>query len=129
MIDPMNMPQMPMQGPQGPSPVTKNLSALNPNDASLMAASGQISPDMSIRDFFQKQGIDVDGPVTQLVDFAKKQVQNANPINKMRNIASEASLKPGGAPPTMPGAKPMVAPPSAPAPSGMEGLLNRLGGK
>jgi hypothetical protein len=94
-----------------------------------MGASGQVSPDMTIRDFFQKQGIDVDGPVTQLVDFAKKQVANANPLTKMRNIAADTSLKPGGGPPTMPGVKPMQAPPSQPGPQGMEGLLNRLGGK
>jgi len=130
----MSDPRMPPQGmpqgapPQGPSPVMKNLSVLNAKDANLIGSSG-MSPDMSVRDFLAQQGIDVDGPVTQLVEMAKKQSQNANPMNKMRNIANDAGLKPGGQPPTMPGVKPMVAPPGQPAPAGMEGLLNKLGGR
>jgi hypothetical protein len=106
----------------------KNLSVFNPKDANLIGSSG-MSPDMSVRDFLAQQGIDVDGPVTQLVEMAKKQAMNANPMNKMRNIANDAGLKPGGQPPTMPGVKPMVAPPGQPAPAGMEGLLNKLGGR
>ena len=84
----------------------------------------------SIQSSMAKVAIHIGEPSFTAKDTkAKKQVQNANPINKMRNIAADASFKPGGGPPTMPGVKPMVAPPSAPAPQGMEGLLNRLGGK
>lgn len=126
MSNAMPMPQgMP---PGGGSPVEKNLSVLNPADAQLQFASGQITPDMTIRDFFSKQGIDVDGPVSQLTDFISKQQQNANPVNKMRNIAADTALQKGGGPQTMPGVKPMVAPPGQPSPAGMEGLMNRLGG-
>lgn len=128
---PQGMPPQgqPMGGGRQPSPMMKNLSVLNPKDANLMANSGQMSPDMSVRDFLAQQGVDVDGPVTQLVDLAKKQASNANPMNKMRNMSADASLKPGGQPPTMPGVKPMVAPPGQPSPAGMEGLLNKLGGR
>lgn len=129
MSDPMPPQGQPMSGGRQPSPMMKNLSVLNPKDANLMANSGQFSPDMTVRDFLSQQGVDVDGPVTQLVELAKKQTANANPMNKMRNMAADASLKPGGQPPTMPGVKPMVAPPGQPSPAGMEGLLNKLGGK
>jgi len=135
MSDPMPLktgapPQgMPMAGGRGPSPLEKNLSVFNPTDAALMGVSGKMSPNMTVRDFLAQQGIDVEGPVTQLVQLAQKHAENANPMNKMRNIAADASLKPGGQPPTMPGVKPMVAPPGQPSPAGMEGLLNKLGGR
>lgn len=130
-MPPQGMPPQgnPMSGGRQPSPIMKNLSVLNPKDANLIGSSGQFSPDMTVRDFLAQQGIDVDGPATQLVEMAKKQSANANPMNKMRNIAADTGLKPGGQPSTMPGVKPMVAPPGQPAPSGMEGLLNKLGGR
>jgi hypothetical protein len=119
----------PMGGGRQPSPLMKNLSVLNPKDANLMGVSGQFSPDMTVRDFLGQMGIDVDGPASQLVEMAKKQAQNANPLNKMRNMAADTSLKPGGQPQTMPGVKPMVAPPGQPSPAGMEGLLSKMGGR
>ena len=108
--------------------VMRNLSPMNPADLSLMAASGNFGPDTTIREAFSKVGIDVDGPMTQLADYVQKMKQNANPLNKVRNIAADTALQRGGQPPTQPGVKPMVASPGQPAPSGMEGLLNRLGG-
>jgi hypothetical protein len=122
--------QIPPNSPPGSmgSAVDKNLSMLNQGDVALQMASGQITPDMTIRDFFKGKGIDVDGPLSQLMDFMGKQKENANPINKMRNIAADTALQRGGGPQTQPGVKPMVAPPVQPAPAGMEGLMNRLGG-
>jgi hypothetical protein len=120
---------MPMSGGRQPGAVEKNLSVFNPTDAALMGSSGKMSPNMTVRDFLAQQGVDVEGPVTQLVELAKRQVGNADPMTKMRNISADASLKPGGQPQTMPGVKPMVAPPGQPAPAGMEGLLNKLGGR
>ena len=126
---------MPPGGPQGgpqrpPSPVEKNLSVLNPQDAQLQMASGQITPDMTVRDFLAQQGVDVDGPISQLAGFLDRQQQNANPINKMRNIAADTALQKGGSP--MPAGKPGAAPgPQAaqPAPGGLQGLMGRLGGR
>ena len=131
MGDPMSVPQSPPppQGPPGQSPVNKNLSVLNPADAQLQFASGQVTPNMTIREFLAKQGIDVDGPISQLQGFLEKQQQNANPINKMRNISADTALQKGGGPQSMPGVKPMVAPPGQPSPAGMEGLMNKLGGR
>lgn len=114
--------------PPRKSPVGDNLSVLNPEDAKLQMASGQVRPDMTVREFFESKGIDVDGPITQLTDFFNKQKQNADPLAKMRNIAADTALQKGGQPPMMPGVKPMVAPPGQPAPAGMEGLLGKLGG-
>jgi hypothetical protein len=102
----------------------KNLSAANPADIGAMA--GGIRPDMTVAEYLGKMGIDVNGPVTQLIQFAQKQVQNANPLTKMRNIAADTALQPGGQPGPMPGPRPMVQPPGQPAPSGIEGLLSRL---
>lgn len=113
----------PMSGAVG-----KNLSALTPGGAAAMAAANPASPNMTVRDYLAKLGINVDGPVQQLIDFAQKQQENANPINRIRNIAADTALQKGGQPPTRPGVKPMVQPPGQPSPSGMQGLLNRLGG-
>jgi len=123
-------PGMPQQRPGGgmPSPVMKNLSPMNPADLSLMAASGNFLPNTTIREAFSKVGIDVDGPLSQLTDYMQKMKQNANPIDKVRNIAADTALQRGGQPQQMPGVKPMVTPPGQPAPAGMEGLINRLGG-
>lgn len=63
-------------------------SMLNPTDLAAIKQEGEITPDMSIRDFFQTQGIDVDGPVSQLVEWNMKQIENADPLNKMKAIAS-----------------------------------------
>ena len=120
--------QLPPSSPPMGSAVDNNLSSLNPADVSLQMASGQITPDMTIADYFKGKGIDVNGPVSQLFDYMDKQKQNANPITKMRNIAADTALQKGGQPPIQPGVKPMVMPPGQPAPSGMEGLMNRLGG-
>jgi hypothetical protein len=127
-LPPNNPPGMPGGNAMPPSPVLKNLSMLNPNDAVMMKASGMVTPKTTVREFFEQQGVDVDGPVTQLSDLAKRQIANNDPLTKMKNIAADTALQKGGQPPTMPGVKPMVAPPGQPAPSGMEGLMNRLGG-
>jgi hypothetical protein len=118
-----------MPGRGKPSPVNDNLSSLNPEDAKLQFASGQIRPDMTIREFFQGKGIDVDGPISQLTDFLGQQKQMADPMMKMRKIAADTALQKGGQPPTMPGVKPMVSPPDQPSPAGLQGLMNRMGGQ
>ena len=106
--------------------VMKNLSPMNPADKKLMAT--QLSPDMTVREWLGKMGVDVDGPVTQLVEMGQRMQKNANPLEKMKSISADASLKQGGQPPTMPGVKPMVQPPGRPAPAGLEGIVNKLGG-
>jgi hypothetical protein len=86
-----------------------------------MAGEGRFNEKMTVRDALQELGIDVDGPVTQLTEFAQKQTQNATVPGKMKNIASmgqPAPPPPGGMGPA-PG-------PQGPPPS-LEGLMNMQG--
>jgi len=101
--------------------VMQNKSIFNPVDSSMMAQGGEITPDMTVREYFAKLGVDVEGPISQLVDMAKDQMQKGNPINKMKSIAGgpTSGMKPGmGQPPQMPQGRVPEAP-------GMEGLLKR----
>lgn len=127
-------PQGPMGQPPmgGPSAVEKNMSIFNPKDFAILFTQIRNNPEMPVRDFLMKLGIDVDGPVAQITEWLTKSVENVSPLGAMKNISAaaggDAALGPGGQPPTMPGRKPMVQPPGRPAPAGMEGLLNKLGG-
>ena len=104
MSDPMNM-------------INENRSMFNPTDASMMAQEGSMNPNMSIREFFATKGVDVEGPVSQLIEMAKGEMQKADPMNKMKAIAGGP---PQGQAPQMPqGRGPQPAP-------GMDGLLKQM---
>lgn len=101
-------------------------SIFNPADAAMMKTRGDVTAQMTIRDFLQKEGLNVDGPLTQLVDYAKTQLKNASPVGKAQEIG-------GGMPPA---GGPMGGPPMAPAggpppggmpPGGQPGLSGLLG--
>lgn len=79
----------------------ENKSFFNPTDLAGMAGKQEITPDMTIRQFFESQGMDVEGPITQLVEWQKSQMQKADPLNKMKAIAGKggANMQPGGMPP------------------------------
>lgn len=108
----------------------KNMSIFNPTDMAAMATPGhpgQVDPQKTtIREFFGGFGVDVDGPVIQLIDFTNKQVDNANPIKKMQNIAG-TSPEPMG-PPTAGPAMANRMPQGAPTNASLEGLVGQLGG-
>jgi len=101
-----------------------NRSVFNPVDASVMAQEGEISPDMTVREYFAKLGVDVEGPVSQLIDMAKDQMQKADPLNKMKSIAGGPTPgpkmgQPGiGQPPQMPQGR-------APEAPGLGGLIKQ----
>ena len=95
--------------PQG-DPIRDNMSMANPADLALMQKEGGMSRNMSVRDFLSSKGIDVDGPISQLEEFGKKQIQNSTMMGKAKSIGPS----PGGAP---------GAPPPAAPPGGMEQLL------
>jgi hypothetical protein len=84
-----------MGDPGAKENVKSNMSIFNPVDIAAMKTPGnpgQIDPQTTtIREFFDQQGVDVDGPLVQLVRFAQNQRQKANPINKMQGIAQGAS--------------------------------------
>lgn len=102
-----------------------NLSTMNPADIGALksqAAGGQgpmagVSENTTIREFFGKIGIDVDGPVTQLKQFADSELSKADPLNKAEALAGG----PGGAPPMPPGPRPGAGP-AGPMPEGAPGI-------
>lgn len=108
--------------------INDNKSMFNPTDVAGMATNGEITPDMTIRQFFESQGMDVDGPVTQLVEWQMSQMNKADPLNKMKAIAGQggANTQPTGAPPAPPGGLPMGNQP--PGGAGIAGLKAALQG-
>jgi hypothetical protein len=108
-----------------------NASMFNPVDIAGMKSPGHpmhVDPQKTtIRDYFKQQGVDVDGPVIQLVKFAQDQAGKANPINKMQNIAEQG----GGGVPVPPGGQmrpPQGGPGGSPGGGGLESLMREMGG-
>lgn len=77
-----------MPGMNGTDSIEQNMSMLNPTDLTMMAQEKKFTGGMTIGDFLGKLGMSPEDPVEKLFDFGKKQVQNANPLNKAKNIAS-----------------------------------------
>jgi len=115
-------------GAQGQDPIKSNMSMFNPTDLAAAKASGEYNSQMTVRQVFEKLGVDVDGPATQLMELAKKQTQNANPLTKMRNIAASGQNS-GPAPAPMPGAGGAPPPGTTPPPAGGGGLGALLKGR
>lgn len=93
------------------NPVMKNRSIFNPMDLASMKQGGEFSDmgSMTVSDVLVKMGIDPNGPAQQLVEFGRKQVENADMVGKMQNIASDTT---GGEEPPV-------------EDTGLEGLLAR----
>lgn len=91
-------------------PIRKNMSFANPMDLAMMKKEGAFTQGMTVNEALQKLGIDPNGPVEQLVEFGKKQVENGDMVGKMQNIAADSQ----GAIPEEPASTP-----------GLEGLLRR----
>lgn len=93
-----------MGNPRASENVKENMSVYNPVDIAAMKTPGNpgyVDPESTtIRDFFAQKGVDVDGPVSQLIKFAQGERKKANPIQKMQGIAGGAEK--GGAFPGMP---------------------------
>jgi len=109
-------------------------SMFNPTDMASKVSRGAIGPNTTIREFLGQQGIDVDGPISQLAKGIGDQLRKANPLNKMKAMGGAGAPQPRmpspgasamqGAPPQGPG---MGAPSTPPASGGMEGLMSKLG--
>lgn len=115
-----------------PNAITSNLSAINPADAGLMAQSGTINKNMTVKDWIENVlRIPITAPVTELIGALKSQVQNRNMAGKAKSMGQSA---PQSAPMQRPqGMAPQGAPPR-PAPSapqgggGVSGLMNAMRG-
>jgi len=105
---------------------------LNPTDMAQKVSRGDVSQQMTVRDFLAQMGVDVDGPVSQLAQALQKQSQMANPLNKIRMAGGRgapAPMPPRGAAPV--GRPPMVPPPGAPSGGGggIADLIGKMGGR
>lgn len=80
--------------PMGADPLAEQQSMLNPTDLTMMAQEGNFSKEMTIGDFLGKLGMSPDDPVQKLFEFGKKQVQNASPMNKAKNMARNMGNQP-----------------------------------
>ena len=76
------------------APQLPNESMLNPMDLAKKAQMGEIRPGMTIRELFERMGVDVDGPIEQLQGAIQSQAQNATMLGKIRG----APQSPAGAP-------------------------------
>ena len=97
--------QSPLPGGPGLESKVKGMrSIMNPADVSMMKQDGDIDPNMTVIEFLEQMGIDPQGPASQFKDFAMKQMENANPLNKMKGLAG------GGSPPGVPPGAPQGLP-------------------
>ena len=125
--------QPPSAGGPSPSPqVDPTDSAFNATDVAKNARIGRITPDMTIREYFQVNGMDVDrNTVADLAQWAQKQAQQRTTLGKIQS-AGASPLPSGGPPPRMPAGQgapsPMGGGPTPPA-GGMEGIMRKLGGR
>jgi len=105
------LPQGPQEGAGALENFKKNRSLANPLDLAMMQQEGSISPDSTIAEFFQSTfGLDVNtDTITDMIQATKKNIQNADPVKKMGNIAQGAG--PGMGQPAPP---PQGAPPGPP---------------
>ena len=100
-------------------------SIFNPQDLGRDVSEGRLDMNRTtIRQFFQQRGLDVDGPVSQLIPWAQKQAQNATPLGKMQGATQAAPAPAMGRTGAMPGAKPMVQQPSG---GGLADLMKQVG--
>jgi hypothetical protein len=75
--------------------INRNMSIFNPADNAAMKQMGAGNiQGKTVADVLATFGISPDDPAEKLVQFGKQQMQNANPLNKMKNIARDAGNTP-----------------------------------
>ena len=124
MSDPMR-PPMPGGAPQGNPLQTmrQNESVLNPTDMAMKGARGEVRPDMTIREFYQTLGLDVDrNTMKDLGAALAQQGKNANPMNKVQAMAGGG--RPMGGPPGM--GRPQMPPQGGGAPPDLDAIMGRM---
>ena len=112
----------PAPGPQDvQSKLQGSMSMFNPTDAAMMKK--QIDPKMTLRQFFESQGYNVD--TTTLIQFAQDQAQKAQPVNKAKAMGGQPlSQSPGQ--PSMGMGSPSAAPVGGPQEPSLGGALKGM---
>jgi len=115
-------PGRPAPGPQDVQQrLQGSMSMLNPTDAAMMKK--QIDPKMTLRQFFESQGYDVD--TTTLIQFAQDQMQKAQPMNKARAMSGQPPM-PMGSPAGSPPAAPVGGPQEPDLGGALKGMRNQM---
>lgn len=83
-----------MNNGMGGDPIADNMSMMNPTDLTMMAQEKRFTKGMTIGDMLNKFGLTPDDPIEKLAEVGKQQVKNANPLNKAKNMANQASPTP-----------------------------------
>ena len=101
-------------------------SPLNGPDAAMMKKSGQVNPEGTFGEFMESSfGIQWEDPMQTAMGKLKGAAQNATPMGKVKSMAGNAGMQPGGMPrPGMP-EKPM---PQGRPPAVGGGLESLMGG-
>ena len=112
----------PAPGPQDvQAKLQGSMSMFNPTDAAMMKK--QIDPKMTLRQFFESQGYNVD--TTTLIQFAQDQAQKAQPVNKAKMMGGQPPGQPSGQPPMGMGSPP-AAPVGGPQEPSLGGALRGM---
>lgn len=106
-----------------PNPISKNMSPYNAADVSMQAQTGQISKDMSMKQWLENTyKLSVEAPFQQWLPALKSGLQNRNAVGKSQSMATQG--------PPMQGAPPQGMPPAGgAAPKGnVEALMGMMKG-
>lgn len=105
----MQQMEQPPMGPDAGQVMDQMRSPMNPADMAAMSEQGpQIDPSTTtVRQLMEMQGINVDGPVSQLIEKVQEMEGNADMGNKMEAMAGAppapnpmtAKMQQGGMPP------------------------------
>ena len=75
--------------------ISRNMSIFNPADNAAMKQMGAGNiQGKTVADVLATFGVSPDDPAEKLMQFGKQQMQNANPLNKFKNIAGESGNTP-----------------------------------
>ena len=109
--------------PGGASAIKDNMSIFNPADMAAMSQgdlgqglqnAARQGKELTIADGLKMLGLTPEDPLQKLIDYGVKNRQNANPVDKFKNIANQTGNEP---PPDNGG---QTSPPEQP---GMQGLM------
>jgi hypothetical protein len=100
--------------PGAGSPLEKNRSIFNPTDAGVINKNmgGGTGQEPTVLQVLEQMGIDPNGPASQFKSLLGNQVENADPLTKMRNIGQQKGPAPGAGGRLGGGIRPPARPPA-----------------